>query len=209
MTRSYRKSLIHNNISFDHSMAFYGGSFAQCQSADSPLAVQLARGIRVLDIRLAVKKRRLMVYHGRYPQKASFQDVLAVIHAFLTSEHGRRETIVMSIKQEDPPHPTFSVLVQEEIMKGPGGKDMWYLDNRVPTLGEVRGKVVMFSRFCDDKDSWDGGHEGMGIHPTKWPDSEKEGFSWPCKNTIVRTHDWYTSLHLHGPWVLSTHFALV
>ncbi|KAI0818883.1 PLC-like phosphodiesterase [Irpex lacteus] len=157
-------------------MAFYGGSFAQCQSPDSPLAVQLARGIRVLDIRLA---------------KASFQDVLAVIHAFLTSEHGRRETIVMSIKEEDPPHPTFSVLVQEEIMKGPGGKDMWYLDNRVPTLGEVRGKVVMFSRFCDDKDSWDGGHEGMGIHPTKWPDSEKEGFSWACKNTIVRTHDWY------------------
>ncbi|KAI0084005.1 PLC-like phosphodiesterase [Irpex rosettiformis] len=172
-------------------MAFYGGSFAQCQSVDNPLAVQLSHGIRVLDIRLAVKKHRLMAYHGRYPQKASFQDILAVIHAFLTSEQGRRETIVISIKEEDPPNEGFSTLVHREILKGPGGKAMWYLDNTVPTLGQVRGKIVLFSRFGADAESWDGGDEGIGIHPTKWPDSVKEGFTWPCKNTTVRIHDWY------------------
>ncbi|KIP02632.1 hypothetical protein PHLGIDRAFT_32127 [Phlebiopsis gigantea 11061_1 CR5-6] len=176
-------------------MAFYGWPVSQCQSLDTPLAVQLASGIRVLDIRLAVKDNRLMAYHGLYPQKASFQDILAVIHAFLTAEKTKRETVVMSIKQEDfatvrSEH--FSQLVHDEIASGPGGRAMWYLDNRVPALGEVRGKVVMFSRFGGDGDGWEGGLEGLGIHPTTWPDSAREGFSWECKNTVVRTHDWYS-----------------
>lgn len=174
-------------------MAFYGWPISQCQSLDTPLAAQLASGIRVLDIRLAVKNSKLMAYHGPYPQKASFQIILTVIHAFLTAEKTRHETIVMSIKQEDfttVPSAVFSALVHDEIMNGPGGRAMWYLDNRVPVLGDVRGKVIMFSRFGGDGEGWEGGLEGIGMHPTTWPDSEREGFSWECKNTVVRTHDW-------------------
>ena len=174
-------------------MAFYGWPISQCQSLDTPLAAQLASGIRVLDIRLAVKDNRLMAYHGPYPQKASFQEILTIIHAFLTAQKTKSETVVMSIKQEDfatVRSELFSKLVHDEIASGPGGRAMWYLDNRVPTLGEVRGKVVMFSRFGGDGEGWEGGLEGIGIHPTTWPDSEREGFSWECKNTVVRTHDW-------------------
>ncbi|PSR71198.1 hypothetical protein EW026_g5122 [Hermanssonia centrifuga] len=175
-------------------MAFYGWPISQCQSLDTPLAVQLKSGIRVLDIRLAVRDSRLIAYHGIYPQKASFQEILSVIHAFLTADQTRKETVVMSIKQEDfttVPGDVFSKLVLKEITDGPGGKDMWFLDNRIPLLGEARGKVVMFSRFGGDGDGWPGGLEGIGIHPTTWPDSRREGFSWDCKNTLVRTHDWY------------------
>ncbi|KAI0693724.1 PLC-like phosphodiesterase [Cytidiella melzeri] len=172
-------------------MAFYGGQFTQCQSFLTPLGIQLASGIRVLDIRLAVKKSRLIAYHGPYPQRASFQDILTVIHAFLTSKKGCRETIVMSIKQEDAATDLFSQCVNQEITFGPGGRNMWFLDNRVPQLGEVRGKVVMFSRFGGNAECWSGGVEGIGIHPTTWPDSEKEGFTWNCKNTTVQIHDWY------------------
>lgn len=174
-------------------MAFYGWPISQCQSLTAPLGVQLRSGIRLLDIRLAVKKSRLMAYHGMYPQRASFREILATIETFLTSDEGNSETIVMSIKQEDfatVPGSLFSQLVHEEIKTGPGGRDMWFLDNRVPLLGEVRGKVIMFSRFGGDGDGWEGGLEGMGIHPTTWPDSMKEGFTWDCKNTRVRTHDW-------------------
>jgi 1-phosphatidylinositol phosphodiesterase len=174
-------------------MAFYGWPVSQCQSVDTPLTAQLASGVRVLDIRLAVKDSGLMAYHGLYPQRASFQEILTVIHAFLTAEKTRRETIIMSIKQEDfmtVPAQLFSERVHDEIMSGPGGRDMWYLDNRIPRLGDVRGKVVLFSRFGGDGDGWEGGIEGIGIHPTNWPDSEKEGFTWECKNTLVRTHDW-------------------
>jgi 1-phosphatidylinositol phosphodiesterase len=109
----------------------------------------------------------------------------------------------MSIKQEDfPIHspPTFSRLVKKCIMANPGGweepgnrdgyRGMWFLENRIPKLGEVRGKVVLFSRFGGNGAGWEGGLEGMGIHPLTWPDSLKEGFEWLCKETLVKTHDW-------------------
>ena len=174
-------------------MAFYGWFYSQCQTHDTPLDVQLKSGIRVIDVRLAVVDSRLYAYHGWYPQYATFQEILAIIHAFLTAPETRSETIVMSIKQEDfekTPPPRFSALVHDELYNGPGGRDMWFLENRIPTLGEVRGKVIMFSRFGGNGDGWENGLEGLGIHPSRWPDSEKQGFTWDCKNTIVRTHDW-------------------
>ncbi|KAH9999067.1 PLC-like phosphodiesterase [Russula vinacea] len=169
-------------------MAFYGWPISQCQSATTPLSAQLTDGIRVLDIRLAIKYGHLVAYHGQYPQRATFQSILGDLHAFLTSPSSARETIVVSIKQEDydtQSPEAFSNLVREEIEAGPGGIGMWFLENRVPTLGEVRGKVIMFSR-------WEGGLEGMGIHPTNWPDSANEVFSWTCKDVLVRTQDWYS-----------------
>lgn len=193
MTRTSLCHILSSNLPDSCRMAFYGWPVSQCQSLDTPLAQQLASGIRVLDIRLAVKKKGLMAYHGPYPQRASFQEILSVINTFLTANKTRGETIVMSIKQEDfaiVPSQDFSQRVHDEIMSGPGGRDMWFLENRVPLLGEVRGKVVLFSRFGGDGKGWEGGVEGLGMHPTNWPDSEKEGFTWECKNTLVRTHDW-------------------
>lgn len=114
----------------------------------------------------------------------------------------------MSLKQEDfaiTPAPLFSKLVHETMARAAGGwdqqsgvgvnKGMWFLENRIPTLGEVRGKVVMLSRFGGDGAGWEGGLEGLGIHPTTWPDSAKAGFEWELKGTTVRTHDWYDDSH--------------
>ena len=194
-------------------MAFYGWPIAQCQSASTPLSTQLHSGIRVIDIRLAVvplpssnNKRQLIAYHGFWPQKTPFITILNDIFTFLSSPIGSKETIVMSIKQEDfeiTPAPTFSELVRDTIIHGPGGwdeskiqaktgvyKGMWFLENRIPKLGEVRGKVIMFSRFGGNGAGWENGLEGLGIHPTTWPDSEKNGFEWELKGTIVKTHDW-------------------
>lgn len=67
---------------------------------------------------------------------------------------------------------------------------MWFLENRIPNLGEVRGKVIMLSRFGGDGAGWDNRLEGMGIHPPTWPDSLKSGFSYQLKDTTVRMHDW-------------------
>ncbi|KAK0502687.1 PLC-like phosphodiesterase [Armillaria luteobubalina] len=175
-------------------MAFYGWPISKCQSPTTPLAVQLQSGIRVLDIRLAVINSRLIAYHGIYPQRTPFKDIQTAIHDFLTAPETSRETIVMFMKQEDfatTKPSTFSRTVHREMLDGPGGRDMWFLENRVPNLGEVRGKVVLVSRFGGNGDGWEGGLEGLGIHPTTWPDSAKDGFTWECKDTHVRTHDWY------------------
>ena len=174
-------------------MAFYGWPISQCQSLETPLATQLQAGIRVLDIRLAVVDDHLVAYHGVYPQRTPFRDILAALHAFLTSPAGRREALVASFKQEDfarTPPPVFSQRVHDEIAAGPGGWALWFLENRVPALGEVRGRAVMLSRFGGDGAGWEGGLEGLGIHPTAWPDSEKAGFEWTLKGTLVRTQDW-------------------
>lgn len=187
------------------SMAFYGWPVSQCQSVTTPLMVQLNCGIRLLDIRLAKKNGRLLVYHGQYPQRTSFQSILADLHTFLTSPSSARETIVVSIKQEDydihSPE-IFSALVRDEIEASPGGMGMWYLDNRIPTLSEVRGKAIMFSRFGVDGGAWEGGLEGMGIHPTHWPDSVIEPFSWTCKDVLVRTQDWRVVI---TPYAVANH----
>jgi len=208
-------------------MAFHGWPISQCQSPSTPLASQLLGGVRVIDVRLAVipppsdtstssalnatRPQELIAYHGLWPQQTPFTAILNDVHAFLTSPIGLKETIVMSIKQEDfaiTPAPLFSQLVRETIVRGPGGwsessaenwgvnKGMWFLENRIPKLGQVRGKVVLLSRFGGNGDGWDRGLEGLGIHPTTWPDSEKKGFEWELKGTLVRTHDWYVVLFL-------------
>ncbi|KAH0584472.1 hypothetical protein H2248_010008 [Termitomyces sp. 'cryptogamus'] len=175
-------------------MALYGWPISQCQELSTPLDIQLRSGIRILDVRLSIINSKLIAYHGIYPQRTSFQEILSIVHNFLTGSSTCRETIVVSIKQEDfmkNSYLEFSRLVQQEISNGPGGREMWYLENRIPTLGEVRGKAVMFSRFGGNGEGWEGGLEGLGIHPLSWPNSKKSGFTWECKNTLVRTHDWY------------------
>lgn len=122
---------------------------------------------------------------------------MEALHTFLTSTEGKYETIIMSIKQEDQASLLFSQLVHSAVYNGPGGRDMWFLENRIPTLGDVRGKVVLFSRFGGDGQGWEGGLEGLGIHPTTWPDSEKQGFEWWLKGTKVKTHDWYLFHFFH------------
>jgi len=192
-------------------MAHYGWPFSQCQTV--PLSTQLHGGIRVIDVRLAVipppnkpaDKRELIAYHGLWPQQTPFTTILNDIYTYLSSPIGQQETIVMSLKQEDfavTPAPLFSQLVRDTMMNGAGGWDeardsgsgvnrgMWFLENKIPTLGEVRGKVVMLSRFGGNGDGWPEGLEGLGIHPTTWPDSQKSGFEWELKGTHVRTHDW-------------------
>ncbi len=47
------------------SMALYGWPISQCQSATTPLSVQLTDGMRVLDIRLGIKDGHLFTYHGQ------------------------------------------------------------------------------------------------------------------------------------------------
>ncbi|KAE9398340.1 PLC-like phosphodiesterase [Gymnopus androsaceus JB14] len=183
-------------------MAFYGWIISQCQSIETPLDLQLRNGIRVLDIRLAVIEGQLIAYHGIYPEKTPFQEILL------------RETLVMSIKQEDyntTPLPLFSRLVREEFAAAPGGMDILFLENRIPKLGEVRGKVILLSRFGGNGAEWENGLEGLGIHPTTWPDSEKEGFTWECKDVHVRTHDWYaipSFLYIPEKVSLATNFLL-
>ncbi|KAF7967438.1 hypothetical protein HWV62_34343 [Athelia sp. TMB] len=170
-------------------MAFHGWPISQCQSAQQPdpLLHQLQSGIRLLDLRLSIVDDRLMCFHGPVPQRTPFTSILATLYAFLSpSGPGAKETIVVSIKQEDTASPLFTKLVQGEIAASEGGDNLWYTEsNRIPTLGEVRGRCVLLSRFGDPNGP------NLGIHPDRWPDSQRNGFECRCGQTTVRVQDWY------------------
>lgn len=192
-------------------MAFYGWPISQCQYAltENPLLNQLNSGIRILDIRLSIIDGKLIAYHGIYPERTPFTSILATLYQFLLSpsSNGRRETIVVSIKQEDTASELFGTLVHSEIAASEGGNDLWYTDtNRIPTLGEVRGRCVLFSRFGPSSGP------GIGIHPDRWPDSEKEGFTWMCGDTTVRVSDWCVifspCLLLHLSSIIKNRYAI-
>ncbi|RSH92629.1 hypothetical protein EHS25_008074 [Saitozyma podzolica] len=169
------------------SCALYGYPISQCQQPSTPIAQQLLDGVRFLDVRLRVIGDELLMYHGPRPQRSSLPVLLSALHDFLSAHP--TETLVMSIKEESPPfHPRFSALVYQAFRTYED--KFWFLEERVPRLGEVRGKGLLMTRF-DLNEGDEGWPNGMGLHPYTWPDSRKEGFEWNCAGTTVRTQDWY------------------
>lgn len=182
------------------SLARYGWPISTCQSTQSTVQKQLQDGIRYLDIRLVPKGEpgqiRLLAYHGITDERIEFGAVLTQCWQFLQSQEGNRETIIMSIKQESGVQDTFiRTLFDAYVDQTPptpdgkiAGRDRWFLENRVPQLGEVRGKIVMLSRFVIDKSY---GFPG-GISPPIWPNSLKGIFDYtlPSGQTVY-TQDWY------------------
>lgn len=64
----------------------------------------------------------------------------------------------------------------------------WFLEPRIPTLGEARGKVVLFSRFGSSQE------QPGGICPPIWPNNYKGLFSYdlPTHGQKVTTQDWFS-----------------
>jgi 1-phosphatidylinositol phosphodiesterase len=176
-----------NLIQFD-SVAVHGFPISQCQNPSFSLPIQLHSGIRFLDIRLSVYNRILTAFHGILNQHMPFSTIIADITTFLHSEAGESEVLIMSIKQEDfgyTPAQVFSGMVKESIAQS---RNIWWLEDRIPSLGEVRGKVILFRRFeVGFGEVWE---NGAGIEPTIWPDNLKESFEWYCRDTKVVTQDW-------------------
>jgi 1-phosphatidylinositol phosphodiesterase len=81
------------------------------------------------------------VFHGVRSQRTKFTEVLSDLDEFLTSHPG--ETVIMSIKDELRSE-DFSRLTWLDMDKY---YHRWFFENRVPTLDEVRGKVIVMGRF--------------------------------------------------------------
>lgn len=130
----------------------------RCQ--DLSLADQFNAGVRFVDIRCRHVNNAFAIYHGRIDQKASFDDVLHACTNFLSGHPG--ECIIMSVKEEYTPDGntrTFEQTFDAYVSKNPG---LWHLGSGIPTLGSVRGKIVLFRRF-DAK--------ALGIDASVWPDN--------------------------------------
>ena len=130
----------------------------QCQ--DASVATQLIYGYRYLDMRLVLEKRsgqetlvlkhniaRCKVSDSPFSRTLTLADVLKDVYAFL-DEHPN-ETVIMCMKAENSKDDVAAVqkALYEMIDQAP---ERWYLKNEIPTLGAVRGRIVLATRF-DDK----------------------------------------------------------
>ena len=134
---------------------------------------QLEAGIRYLDIRLGVEEEGLRLMHGftscktgPMPRSAplDLDALLEQCYAFLT-EHPT-ETVIFAVKQEhgDESVKEFETALATTIDRD---ADFWLLTDRIPTLGEARGKLVLMRRYEDEA----GFGARAGI-PLLWPDQK-------------------------------------
>lgn len=119
------------------------------QSMD--LKTQLDAGIRVLDIRARHIDDAFAMHHGPCYLSSNFDDVLSEARDFLTDHP--TETVLMRVK---PEHTEENVTRDfedtfVEYMNDYGIKFFWNPSNSNnptnPTLGELRGKIVILQQF--------------------------------------------------------------
>ncbi|NJO18358.1 MAG: phosphatidylinositol-specific phospholipase C [Thioploca sp.] len=153
---------------------------AKCQNLD--LESQLTYGVRVLDLRLKkTSANTLEAWHGDTPvfnvdQQISFDRIVEICQTFLSRFNG--ETIIVSIKKEGGDD--ISGLVEQEINSN---SQLWYTQNAIPLLKDVRGKIVLLRRF-------DGNSLGIDLSPGKWKDNNPD-FTIQVPNGTFSIQDEY------------------
>lgn len=128
------------------SSALYEGlsNTAKCQNLD--IDKQLEIGVRYLDIRCRHFKNKFTIHHGPIYQHKNFSDVLSICKKFL--QENPSEFIFMSIKDEHTAEENnryFYQTFEEYVTNEANG--LFFTEDRIPTLGEVRGKIILIRRF--------------------------------------------------------------
>lgn len=160
--------------------------FSRCQALS--IGEQLEAGYRYLDIRLGFDNARdmkfyeLKLMHGFTSCKAGplpwgeslyLDAVLEQCYAFLKAHP--TETVVFAVKQEHGNESVseFETRLDEVIGQN---RELWLLTDKLPTLGEARGKLVLLRRYEDEADL--GANAGV---PLLWPN--QNGHEDPAKHT--------------------------
>lgn len=150
------------------------GIKSRCQ--DKTIPEQLNCGVRFLDVRLCKEDNRLKLVHnfincrkgsGFGAPQLYFEDLISYCTDFLSNN--TKECIVLFVKEDFGSAEDFDELLLKNIARN---SDSWYTENRIPSLGEVRGKMVLMNRYSkggvDEKTG--------GINLTNFPDQgENEG----------------------------------
>lgn len=134
---------------------------------------QLDNGVRFLDVRVEPHDDGdLTLVHGVFPISLSgpkpLSRLLQHCYDFLTANPS--ECIVVSLKREghgDTNDQTFSKLIKTHVIdKDPA---RWYTAPELPTLGQARGKCVLFRRYqIDDSLKHEHDNKGFGINAESW-----------------------------------------
>ncbi|MFP2925958.1 phosphatidylinositol-specific phospholipase C domain-containing protein [Pyxidicoccus sp. 3LG] len=132
----------HDTMAFTNA----GGDLTQTQSLN--LRAQLDAGIRALDIRCRHIGDAFTIHHGVVYLNVNFTDVLTTAIQFLNANP--RETLVMRVKKEHTEENITRTFAQtfEWYRNQPAFNPYIWRGSYVPTLGEVRGKIVILDDFA-------------------------------------------------------------
>lgn len=161
------------NIPGTHDSCAYRVQFpllSKCQNIT--ITQQLNLGIRFLDIRVEKDGDKLKLVHDiadcKKPEnkreKLYLDDVISDCKNFLA--HNPTETILFSYKRDDGANQeeTFDTFFKSYLVND----NVWYLENRIPTLNEVRGKIVLLNRDYIDKNNKKYTDFNTGINLSTW-----------------------------------------
>ncbi|RPA77118.1 PLC-like phosphodiesterase, partial [Ascobolus immersus RN42] len=136
----------------------------RCQAVG--ITAQLRNGVRYFDIRAQPDGKNMLLVHGVFPISLGgnkyLRDVLKEFYEFLDANPS--EVLIVSLKREGPGKATdeqFSVLLRDEYVNKRA--DRWWTGNRIPNLGETRGRCILFRRFKLDRSIKD-----WGINAETW-----------------------------------------
>ncbi|KAI1810908.1 PLC-like phosphodiesterase [Poronia punctata] len=176
------------------------------------ISESLDMGIRFFDLRFALDPlgEDLVFWHGPalLSAEAGVEDVLYGFYEWL-ERHGS-ETVVLSFQYEGSTvlgaendekvqRELFEILTSEVA-----GRFVYQGRGVVPTLGEARGKILLFRRFDLDalvpEERFEGMMPGLHMSPKKWMDNDSEGFELVYNvstNGTAHVEDFYhPSTHL-------------
>jgi 1-phosphatidylinositol phosphodiesterase len=125
--------------------ALYEDEPGTLKTQDLTIDEQLAAGVRYFDIRVKDVEGHFDVYHKTRFQELSFDQVLTSVFAFFEANPG--ETLILCLKQEQPPENSTNTFEQTFDTYTAQHPEKWYLGATIPTLDEVRGKIVLMRRF--------------------------------------------------------------
>lgn len=129
-----------------NSGALYEPAYGTAKCQKYSVTDQLNMGVRFLDIRAGFSAGKLKIKHGPLSQSMTFDKFTELCYKFL--EENPSETIVFSLRNEDmKSEQRFDRLLSSEINDN---ADRWFTEDRIPTLGEVRGKIMLINRFDSD-----------------------------------------------------------
>lgn len=149
-------------------------SLAKCQQDYIP--TQLLEGIRYFDIRLGKNDKNgdpgidhgICYLHKKDGDFMQLSDVIGYFKTFL-NEHPS-EALIMLVSRGNDEATDESVTTAFANVMG-NNSDLFYTSSHVPTLNEVRGKIVLLRRFKLAGDSVDGHTWGLDL--TEWDDKIK------------------------------------
>lgn len=153
----------------------------QCQN--KCIADQLNMGVRFIDLRVKLHKKKLVLVHGittcyadeKKKKPLLLENVISDCRKFLSENPS--EALLLSLKRDDgaSSEETFDFFYKNHIK----AEAFWYLENRIPTLAEARGKIVLLNRcavdFSDGKKGYSDYNTGLDL--SHLPDQSKVDFT--------------------------------